>query len=602
MGSTPAEAHKTHFLTLLYNVLPTCTYFTNSSNEKDRDLLFRLRAEVQSFLHGPGSPVTATSARGGQFSPELSAQGIAARAGLGFMPASPASPASTINPITPTSPMPSHTPPRRANRPASDAGSVRRKPIPRWTGHGEGLDNMVEAVGAIWEIPEDMLERDAEDLDRYALEKMYLDDLKRSLTNLSRQYMGDQSLRARHSELSRDLADLLSSFPDLSIPTSPAAFGQSTQESFFTPPRSSAVFARLSRRAEASSSRRARELVERCRKIWGVEGREMKEREVETLVRQWDAAVGTVTEVSLGKRLADAVGELASSLDPDEEIPRALDELQVCLMDHFSQAINDIFPVTGDVPPPPPPSVLPLFRAAPSLLVTSTSAAETLDNLADDLRGAAVAEYVTAAGDMMGALHSHQVGEHNAASGKDAVVEGFERVAAWIEMEIVNVEKAWPANTPINPAGVIISKQLPLFLAELQVLETAGGAASDVFALYEITSKLLSAWDRLCPGAGSHFDIDAFFEPHVLTWLRVTEATETHQWVARTVGMDQWIPEGEGRHSQSVVDLFEFIRNATQVVRDLPVGEYKRAVYMVDLARVSLDICQPADFRLPPQP
>lgn len=589
MGSAPVPAHQSHFLTLLYNALPKSAYFFASTNDKDKDLLFRLRAEVQTHLHPPDSPMMPTSAKSPRFSPELAAHGIAAKAGLGFIPPSPVSPVSPVNPITPTSPMPPPTPPRRTNRPPSDAGSVRRKPIPAWTGHGQGLDNLVEAVGVIWDIPEETLVRDAEDLDRYALEKLYLDDLKRNLTSLSRQYQGDQRHRVRHAELSRELGDLLANFPELAIPTSPHSFGQSSQETYFTPPRASAVLTRLSRRAEASSSRRARELVERCQKIWGVEGRGEKEREVEMLVRQWDAAVGGPSEVPIGKRLAEAVVELAGSLEADEEMPRGLEDLQICLMEHLSKAVIDIFPISGDMlPPHPPTSVLPLFRSAPSVLVNSPRAVQMLDALADELRGAAVSEYVAAVSERMGGVDSHQVGARTAPSGKDAVVEGFERVAEWIEMEIGNIEKVWPTNGPINPAGIIISKQLPLLLAELQVLERAGGEASDVFALYEVTSRLLSIWERLCPGAaGREFDIDAFFEPHVITWLRQTEATETHQWVARTVSMDQWMPEGEGRHSQSVVDLFEFIRSTTQVVRDLPVGEYKRAVYMVDLARVS---------------
>lgn len=50
----------------------------------------------------------------------------------------------------------------------------------------------------------------------------------------------------------------------------------------------------------------------------------------------------------------------------------------------------------------------------------------------------------------------------------------------------------------------------------------------------------------------------------------------------------QWIPEGSGKHSQSVVDLFEFIRGSAQVIlSELPLSEYKRAVYTVDLSRAS---------------
>ncbi|BEI83764.1 hypothetical protein CcaverHIS002_0403680 [Cutaneotrichosporon cavernicola] len=580
MGSSPKVAHQRHFLTLLYNSLPTSTHFSNA-DENDRDLLFRLRAEIQSLLHGPGSPITAMSPTGAEFSPQLVAQGIAAKAGHGLFPTSPVSPTSTINPMTPTSPITS-TPSRRANRPASDAGSVRRKPVPMWTGNGEGLDNLVEAAGLIWDISQDALEQDAEELDRFVLEKLYLDQLKRDLSFISRQPGGAR--RSRHIDLSKELGDLMSGFPELAIPTSPAAFGQQ-QETFFTPPRPAAVFARLSRRAEALGSRRAIELVDHCRKIWGVEKRDAKERAIEMLVRQWDGAVGTAEEIPLGRKLAGAVADLSAILEPDEDIPHPLEELQNCLFKHLNKAVDDIFPVTKDLAQPLPPSVVTLFQAAPSLLLQSPRAVEMFDALADELRGQAVAEYVTASMELMGDGHSQEIGASTGESGRDAVVEGFERVAAWMEDEIAGVEQTWPRGGPLDPAAIIASKQLPLFLAEMQVLETAVGLA-DIFVLFDATHRLLQAWERLCPGL-SDFDADTFFEPHVYAWLRDTEATETHQWVARTIRMDEWLPEGEGRHSQSVVDLFEFIRNATTVIHKLPLREYKRAIYMVDLARTA---------------
>ncbi|KLT40639.1 hypothetical protein CC85DRAFT_303946 [Cutaneotrichosporon oleaginosum] len=580
LGSAPPAQHQSHFLTLLYNTLPTSTFFA-APDEDGRDLLFRLRAEIQSLLHGPGSPTATLSPTSAQFSPQLAAQGIAAKAGLGIYPASPASPTSTLNPMTPTSPIPP-TSPRRATRPASDAGSVRRKPIPMWTGSGEGLDNMVEAVGVIWDVPQDALEQDADELDRFVLEKLYLDHLKRELSLISRQ--SADMRRSRHVELSKELGDLMAGFPELAIPTSPAAFGQQ-QESFFKPPRSAAVFARLVRRAEASSSRRALELVDRCRKVWGVEKREAKERDVETALRQWDAAIGSSDEMPLARRLADVTSILAAVLDPDEDVPRPLEEVQNCLMEHLTNAVHEVFPLSADTQPALPPSLVMVFQSAPSVLLHHPRALEMLDRLADELRGHAVAEYVTASMELMGDAHAQVIGSTTGESGKDAVVEGFERVAAWIESEIKSVEKAWPRNGPIDPAAIIASKQLPLFLAELQVFETAVGAA-DVFGVFEATHHLLQAWERLCPGV-SDFDVDTFFEPHVRAWLRETEATETHQWVARTISMDQWQPEGEGRHSQSVVDLFEFLREATMVVRNLPVKEHKRAIYMVDLARMA---------------
>ncbi len=48
----------------------------------------------------------------------------------------------------------------------------------------------------------------------------------------------------------------------------------------------------------------------------------------------------------------------------------------------------------------------------------------------------------------------------------------------------------------------------------------------------------------------------------------------------------QWVPEGSFRHSQSVIDLFEFIRaSAKTILTDLPLGEYNRACYLIDFSR-----------------
>lgn len=99
------------------------------------------------------------------------------------------------------------------------------------------------------------------------------------------------------------------------------------------------------------------------------------------------------------------------------------------------------------------------------------------------------------------------------------------------------------------------------------------------------------------------FELDNFFEPHVVAWLRDTEDNNTHEWVSRAVGMDsvsytphnelslismnQWVPEGENKHSQSVIDLFDFIRGSAGVIlNDLPLSEYKRAIYLIDLSKV----------------
>lgn len=54
---------------------------------------------------------------------------------------------------------------------------------------------------------------------------------------------------------------------------------------------------------------------------------------------------------------------------------------------------------------------------------------------------------------------------------------------------------------PLDPAGIVLSKQLPLFLAELYALDKpTGNGSAEIFGLYETTGRLLSLWEELCPG------------------------------------------------------------------------------------------------------
>jgi hypothetical protein len=50
-----------------------------------------------------------------------------------------------------------------------------------------------------------------------------------------------------------------------------------------------------------------------------------------------------------------------------------------------------------------------------------------------------------------------------------------------------------------NPAAIVLSRQLPLFCAELQSLAQPSGSA-DMFSLYEVTGRLTEMWDEMCPG------------------------------------------------------------------------------------------------------
>jgi hypothetical protein len=51
-----------------------------------------------------------------------------------------------------------------------------------------------------------------------------------------------------------------------------------------------------------------------------------------------------------------------------------------------------------------------------------------------------------------------------------------------------------------DPASVILSRQLPLFFAEIQVLDQPSKSRkSNVFGLYEVTGRLVDTWEELCP-------------------------------------------------------------------------------------------------------
>ncbi|EIW67151.1 hypothetical protein TREMEDRAFT_40715 [Tremella mesenterica DSM 1558] len=547
LGTAPTHAQQTHFLQLLYNSLPRSSHFSplaRNQSEKDKDLLFRLRAEVQSFM----------------------------------LPASP-------DPDATTTRTPKYLGDTQKRQ--SSQNEIKRKPSPIWVEDADG--EMVEAVGMVWNVPKDVLERDAMNIRRSgSLESLYLTDLKRTMSALTGQSQQTlpPSQRTRQLALSQSLSNLLKDFPDLATPSSPVDYAFSGGELFFTPPSKGQVFVKLIQRAgEAGLGVKTRDLVEKCRDIWGIESRREKERELEAVIARWGNSIDTRDEIETGHLVEENLRDLSALLNPSEPLPPPIVKLYGDLVALLSSAISNIFPTSSVPPPPPNPSVLPILRAAPDLLQRS-SAYKTLQDLADEIKGQAVGEYVVI-------MSQFGLGETNigiSANGKDQQVEAFEQVADWMETEISGVRKTWRdgLGPMLNPAGLILSKQLPLFLAELQILDKPRGAASDVFTLYETTGRLLSHWEDLCPEQEHAFELDAFFEPHVEAWLRDTQDNNTHEWVSRAVGMDS------NKHSQSVIDLFDFIRESAQVIlHDLPLGEYKRAVYLIDLSRtVSIAVSQ----------
>ena len=497
--TSPAHIHQSHFLNLLYNSLPRSSWFSplaRTQTDKDKDLLFRLRAEVQTYML-PVSPDP------GARSPEMG--------GLG---------------------------PRRIS-----ANEVKRKPSPIWVedGHGE----MVEAVGLVWDVEKGTVERDAASIKRSgSLEMSYLTDLKRQMSALSMtgQSTLPPSQRSRQIALHQALQSLLRDFPELAMPSSPIDFSfSSSAELYFTPPSKGQVFARLNSRAnEAGNTPQAKDLIERCREIWGIESRRGKERELEALVPRWGNSIGTREEVELGHLIVEAVSDIAPHIGPKEDLPPIITKLHGDLMALLADSVSSIFPTSSVPPPPPNPSVLPILRAAPELL-DRPPASKALQDLSDEVKGQAVSEYVMAMSHYgLSGMGEPNGNGHVSESGKDAQVAAFEEIAEWMDKEVSTVRKVWRdgLGAALNPAGIILSKQLPLFLAELPGLDRPRVAASDVFPLYESTGRLLSHWDDLCPGQEHGFELDAFFQPHVEAWLRDAEDNNVHDWVSRAVGMD----------------------------------------------------------------
>lgn len=132
---------------LLYNSLPRSSHFSplaRPQSEKDRDLLFRLRAEVQSYmLHAdPTQPLSPN--------PNGSASTL-----------KPALPVSTGHPSVNGR---SGSPVSLAVGARNPAQEVKRKPSPIWVNPEDMLGEMAETVGEVWGVPKDMVEKDVENI------------------------------------------------------------------------------------------------------------------------------------------------------------------------------------------------------------------------------------------------------------------------------------------------------------------------------------------------------------------------------------------------------------------------------------------------------
>lgn len=292
----------------------------------------------------------------------------------------------------------------------------------------EHLGDLVEAVGQIWGVPHDTLTRDAVSLRLNPLEKLYLNDLKRALSAISLSRNAAQ--KTRQADLNRRLARLIRDFPELALPTSPMD-PRRPEDYFFTPPRKSETFAKLTKLAGGC------DLVARCREVWGVGDERERDAEIEGLVHKWGESIGASDEMTWAMPLADAVSEI--ELEQAIDISPVLQHLVTTLLSLLVPAISSVFPLEHAAAPPP--SLVPLLSLRQ--INTQSQVIKTADVLSDELKGHAITEYVTVIGEMASA----------------GTVDGFERAAEWIEHEILDIKRFWgPCARMCVSAGLWLEK------------------------------------------------------------------------------------------------------------------------------------------------
>lgn len=113
---------------------------------------------------------------------------------------------------------------------------------------------------------------------------------------------------------------------------------------------------------------------------------------------------------------------------------------------HLVSAISSIYPTTAIPPIKPPPSCFSLIKAlldSPDLssLLPDTLKEEFWRNAADELRGAAVGEYVVNQVELL-SEGSGDLGP--GAQGTEKSLQGYERLADFIEEGVQRVGKVWP--------------------------------------------------------------------------------------------------------------------------------------------------------------
>ncbi|OLL25875.1 hypothetical protein NEOLI_001392 [Neolecta irregularis DAH-3] len=133
-----------------------------------------------------------------------------------------------------------------------------------------------------------------------------------------------------------------------------------------------------------------------------------------------------------------------------------------------------------------------------------------------------------------------------------------------------------------NDADEILSRIKPYVLLDGKLMTSL----EDMFELYMKMIEIRMIYEKKCRAMKINFDLEAFFQYAVQSWLETTDA-KTSEWVDRAISMDKFVAEDDGQaHSSSVVDLFASFTQAVGTIKNLQWrDEYMNARFMTTLSK-----------------
>ncbi|KAK7024966.1 hypothetical protein R3P38DRAFT_3316586 [Favolaschia claudopus] len=134
----------------------------------------------------------------------------------------------------------------------------------------------------------------------------------------------------------------------------------------------------------------------------------------------------------------------------------------------------------------------------------------------------------------------------------------------------------------LDLVAIVVEVQVPQLLRDInasqqRLIESPDVPIQDIFTLYRRSKTLLAMYTAFCPDAHvDEFDLNAFFEPYVRSWLGSTDNRRGNA-------------EGAECHSSSVVDLFDSLKSSIDFLVGL---EWENEFQMPSVANAVEQYCR----------